>query len=153
MSRSGRNSGRYPTEPEKYDIRPAESHTLPWWIWQAANWMRSGQVTTPTAKHLWGYRDRRNCNGQPHVMTCKLFGERPSREDIVIMGNDLRRGRVPFQTRHEWNERGNAIRPETEALVTRAVFRIGRIISSTMPHLESIDFFLSCPSISFSIPS
>ena len=82
----------------KYNIHPKEriagGHTLPWRTWQTANRVRSGQAATPAAKHLWGYRESKNCmcgvatcdlNHNHNVMSCKHFGERLSKDDIAKM--------------------------------------------------------------------
>ena len=49
-------------------------------------------INTPAAKHLWGYRDSKNCMcgaatcDLNHIMTsCTHFGERPSLDDIAEM--------------------------------------------------------------------
>ena len=50
--------------------RLPSGHTLPWRAWRTANRVRSGrQAATPAAKHLWGYRDSKNCvcAEQPHA--------------------------------------------------------------------------------------
>ena len=74
----------------KYDIHPKEQHpsgdTLPWWTWRTANRVRSGQAATPTAKHLWGYRENKHTCDLNHIMTsCTHFREIPSKDDIAEM--------------------------------------------------------------------
>ena len=79
---------------KRYNIHPKErlpsGHTLPWRALHTANQVRSGQAATPAAKHLWGYRDSKNCVcgaatcDLNHIMTsCTHFGERPSVDDIA----------------------------------------------------------------------
>ena len=81
---------------KRYNIDPKErlpsGHTLPWRAWRTSNRVRSGQAATPAAKHLWGYRDSKNCMcgaatcDLNHIMTsCTHFGERPSLDDIAEM--------------------------------------------------------------------
>ena len=81
---------------ERYDIhlkeRHPSGHTLPWRAWRTANRVRSGQAATPAAKHLWGYRESKNCSPICGAATCDLnhivtscphFGERSSVDDIA----------------------------------------------------------------------
>ena len=81
---------------KRYNIHPKErlpsGHTLPWRAWRTSNRVRSGQAATQAAKHLWGYRDSKNCMcgaatcDLNHIMTsCTHFGERPSVDDIAEM--------------------------------------------------------------------
>ena len=72
--------------------RLPSGHTLPWRAWRTSNRVRSGQAATPAAKHLWGYRDSKNCMfgaatcDLNHIMTsCTHLGERPSLDDIAEM--------------------------------------------------------------------
>ena len=83
------NLKRYTIDPKE---RLPSGHTLPWRAWRTSNRVRSGQATTPAAKHLWGYRDSKNCMcgastcDLNHIMTsCTHFGERPSLDDIAEM--------------------------------------------------------------------
>ena len=81
---------------KRYNINPKErlpsGHTLPWRAWRTSNRVRSGQAATPAAKHMWGYRDSKNCMcgaatcDLNHIMTsCTHFGERPCLDDIAGM--------------------------------------------------------------------
>ena len=86
---------------KRYNIDPKErlpsGHTLalPWRAWRTSNRVRSGQAATPAAKHLWGYRDNKNCMCGAatcdlilnHIImtSCTHFGERPSLDDIAEM--------------------------------------------------------------------
>ena len=78
-------------QPDPKERLPS-GHTLPWRAWRTSNRVRSGQAATPAAKHLWGYRDSKNCMccaatcDLNHIMTsCTHFGERPSLDDIAEM--------------------------------------------------------------------
>ena len=66
--------------------------TLPWRAWRTSYRVRSGQAATPAAKHLWGYRDSKNCmcgaatcDLKDSMRSCTHYGERPSVDDIAEM--------------------------------------------------------------------
>ena len=50
---------------KRYNIHLKErlpsGHTLPWRAWRTANRECSGQAATLAEKHLWGYRESKNC--------------------------------------------------------------------------------------------
>ena len=96
VSRSGKINGRLSRNLKKYDIDPKEKlpsgDTLPWRTWRTASRVRSGQAATPAAKHLWGYRENKQCMcgtatcDLNHIMTsCTHFGEIPSKDNIAEM--------------------------------------------------------------------
>ena len=75
-------------------VRFPSGHTLSWREWRTANRVRSGQAATPTATHMWGYRESKNymCGAATydmyHIKTrCTHFGERPSVDDIEDMND------------------------------------------------------------------
>ena len=79
-------------ESETIKERLPSGHMLPWHAWRMANRVRSGQVATPAAKHLWGYRESKNC--MCNAATCDLnhimmsythCEEKPSKDDVGKM--------------------------------------------------------------------
>ena len=96
LPRSHYSASKIDRNLKRYNIHPKErlpsGHTLPLRTCRTANRVRSGQAATPAAKHLWGYRESKNCMcgaatcDLNHIMTsCTHFGERPSLDGFAEM--------------------------------------------------------------------
>ena len=99
------------------EIQHPPKITTPEWSHAAVACMADGKPSVlrtgchPAAKHLWGYRESKNCmcgaatcyrSYMNHIMTiCTHFGERPSVDDIAEMKDRYVRWLRSIHCRHD----------------------------------------------------
>ena len=68
-------------------------HTLPWRTWRTANRVRSGQPVTLSAKHLWSYRDSKNCMRHIHMRSQPHYDELQTLREVTEQRRHCENGR------------------------------------------------------------